>query len=128
MPYKSNKRQELRRTSSENRGIRDLIEKIRKEEIITPGDLANYRLRLAAEYSFLSEQLGEILREKSEIWMEIRQREEITSDKLADRVWEGTTFGKDEISLRLELKSIDKLMSSINTRLRTYEDEARHNY
>ena len=108
--------------------ITDIVKKIRKEEVITPGDLANYRLRLAAEYSFLSEQLREILKKKPEIWIEIRQREEVNSDKIADRIWETTKLGKDEMSLRLELKSIDKLMSSINSRLRTYENESRNNY
>lgn len=108
--------------------IPELIEKIRNEEVITPGDLANFKLRLAAEYSFQSQRLTRILRLKADAWMEIRQREEITSDKIADRIWESTEVGKEEIEVKLYLKSLDKLLSSINARLRIYSDEVRHTY
>lgn len=105
--------------------IKEIIDKIKTEEIIAPGDLAEYRLQLAAEYGFLSEKLSKILRQKPDIWLEIRQREQIGSDKLADKVWDSTDFGKDEMELRMSLKSIEKILSAISTRLQTYETEAR---
>ena len=128
MPHKSNKRKRVRRTTPEDLFLSELVEKIRNDEMITPGDLANHRLRLAAEYSNRSEKLREILKRKPEIWIEIYQRDDVSSGKHADKLWESTELGKDEMSLRLLLKEIDKLMSSINTRLRTYQDESRHNY
>ena len=106
----------------------EILEKIKTDQIIPPGLLADYKMKLSAEYSFRSSKLEEILRQKPDAWLEIRQREEINSDKQADRLWEATAFGKEEMSLKMQLKRIDKVISSISTRLRIYDREAKSQY
>jgi hypothetical protein len=105
--------------------IKELIDKVRNETFIPPLELSEYKLRLSAEYGYLSEQLSNILKEKPGIWLEIRQREGVKSDKIADTLWEASEFGKKETELKIQLKSIEKLSSAISSRLQMYETEAR---
>jgi len=105
--------------------LKTIIEKIKEQGVIPPGDLAEYRLWLAAEYGYLSEKLSQILKEKPERWLEIRQRSDTSSDKIADRLWETTDSGKEETTLKISLKTIEKLSSAISSRLKMYETEAR---
>ncbi|MCP3684601.1 MAG: hypothetical protein GY861_18190 [bacterium] len=105
--------------------LKTIIDLIRSGQIISPGDLAEYRLRLAAEYGYHSEQLSQILKAKPQDWLEIRQRSNIKSDKIADRLWEMTEMGQQEMSLKMTLKTIEKVSSAISTQLKMYETEAR---
>ena len=107
--------------------LEETINRIR-EETVPPGELADMKLQLAAEYSHISGKLEQILRIKPDVWMEIRKREDVGSDKGADRIWEATEAGKDEMTYRLQLKKIEKVMSAIGTRLKIYEQESRNNF
>lgn len=93
---------------------------------MTPRQLAEDRMRLAAEYAAASEKLGFILADKPLTWAAIRAS--MQSDKAADRKWEESEEGRDEIVLRLRLKSIEKQMSAMKTMLEVMEGEARNNY
>ena len=103
-----------------------IINDVRSEKHLTPGNLADYRLRLAAEYGFMTDRLSKILQEKPKTWLEIRQRESIESDKMADRTWEASDLGLEETAIKMKLKSIEKIMSAILTRLHIYEQEAKN--
>jgi hypothetical protein len=50
------------------------------------------------------------------------------SDKQAEMAWSSTPEGITETTLRLELKSSEKMQSAIKTMLRTKEHEARNQY
>lgn len=106
--------------------INEIIKAVSEEKVIPPGTLADYRLRLAGESGRILERLEEILKLKADQWLEIRQREEIQSDKMADRIWDATDLGKEEMSIRMTLKRFEKILSAINSRLRIYEYEAKH--
>lgn len=107
--------------------IDEIIEMIRNNEVLTPGELAEYKLQLSAEYGYVIGLLDDILRKKPDEWVLIRNREDVSSDKQADREWEASENGKNEMSCKYTLKRIEKVMSGINTKLRAYEQEAKNN-
>lgn len=102
----------------------DLTEKV-KTGSLPPGELSNYQLILAGWYSYYAGQLEEIELNKSERWLKLRSQEGIKSDKQADRLWDSTEDGRNEIKLRWEMRRAERLISSIKTRLRVLEGEAR---
>lgn len=106
----------------------DIIERVRNTDVIPPGELAELRLKLSAEYGLISSELQEVLMRKPDKWLEYRQTDGITTDKLADRLWDASPDGKFEVSARMMLKRIDKMLSGLSQRLRTYENEAKNRY
>jgi hypothetical protein len=93
---------------------------------MNPGELSEQLMYQSAEYSKYTEELTDVLRNKSVVWMEMRKRS--TSDKQTDREWDSTVEGMMEMSHRLRLKALEKSMSAIRTRLRILEGEARNMY
>lgn len=81
-------------------------------------------MRKSAEYAHFSEQLGDILETKANLWVGIR--EETKSDKQADKAWDATPDGIQEMRLRLRLKALEKEMSAISSHLRVLDTEARN--
>ena len=110
------------------RTIQEILEQLRVDEVIPPGDLADYRLRVSAEFGFISQKLTDILKRKAGVWLEIRQRTETKSDKMADKIWDTTEDGRNEIEYRSVLKYLEKIMSAISTRLKIYEQESRNQF
>lgn len=103
--------------------IEEIIEELRTDAPFTPQILAEYRSRLAAEYSFVAEQLEKILVRKPLVWDELRGK--VTSDAQADRAWERTEDGRNEIGYRLRLKSFERLSSALKSRIEVMQGEAR---
>lgn len=101
-----------------------------RQEIPTasPGRLSEILVGLSEYYSRLSEELGDILVFKTDVWLEVRAREGVKSDRMADKLWDAMDQGKKEIKLRYTSKGIEKMMSSIKTMLRTKENEAHSIY
>lgn len=93
---------------------------------MNPHELAEKRVRLSGEYSRDSEELGNILADKPALWMKLR--ENTKSDKSADRVWDSTLLGVQEMKLRLKLKASEKEMSAIKTMLDVLNGEAWNQY
>jgi hypothetical protein len=100
------------------------IEKELQGSELAPGTLADFRVFLAALYSWRASEMQKILSGKAALWLDIRA--EKNSDAAADREWETTTGGQREIQLKWELRRIDKLSSAIATKLRVMENEARN--
>jgi hypothetical protein len=92
----------------------------------SPHQLAEDRLQLAADYSAASEALERILSVKPATWQNLR--ESTKSDKAADKLWEATALGIEEMQLRMKCKRIEKQMSAIKTMVDIYQGEARNNY
>ncbi len=107
--------------------IEETLKRI-QTEVIPPGELADLKMQISAEFARVSGLLERILRMKPSAWLEIRQREEIKSDKMADRIWESTAAGLAEVSYKMQMKGIEKVLSAISTRLRIYESEARSHF
>ena len=91
-----------------------------------PHACAEYKAMLAAEYSFYTGQLEDILVRKPEVWNDLRK--ECESDKAAERKWESSKDGIDEMGLRLRLKRIDKLSGALSTLIRIAEGEAKNQF
>jgi len=108
--------------------ISEIIKEIRDQVELSPGQIANYRSIITAEFAFKAEQLKNIAKQKPSIWMEIRKREEVKSDTSAERYWGMTELGQREIELKYRLKYLEKLSSSLRQRLEIMDSEARGMY
>jgi hypothetical protein len=91
---------------------------------MTPHELAERRLQLAAEYARDSELLGEILSRRPALWQTIR--ETVKSDKASDRAYEATQDGIALMRLQLKMKANEKKMSAAKTMLEVLNNEARN--
>lgn len=92
----------------------------------SPHVLAEKRVQMSGEYARASEELGVILTQKPALWNIIRTQTK--SDTAADRQWEATGMGIEEMQLRLKLKSLEKQMSAVRTMLEVLAGEARNQY
>jgi hypothetical protein len=103
--------------------ITEILKKI-QDSSTSPGELSEVLMHLSADYAHKTMELTEVLGEKATAWPRLREDRE--SDKQADKAWEASIQGRLETSLRLELKSLEKLMSAIKSHLRVKETEARN--
>lgn len=103
-----------------------LAEAIEKstQEGVSPRELSEVKAWLAGRYAYLGGELTRILTGKPEKWTKIRFGGEIKSDTAAERAWDATDEGKREITIRIEQKSIEKLLSAINSRLEVIRGES----
>jgi hypothetical protein len=92
----------------------------------TPHQLADLRVKLSGAYAFYSETMEGILREKHLQYPVLKERSK--SEKEVDRLWIQTEQGLLEAQLKIRLKSIEKLMSSVKTMLDVLNTEARSQY
>lgn len=90
----------------------------------TPREYQQIIEEFVALHSRASEELEQILESKPSQWMTLR--DQVKSDKAADRLWEGTDEGIKEMRLRLQLKRLEKEISSAKSGLRILEGEARN--
>ena len=105
--------------------MREKIKILIDESVIaTPGRLSEIMVELSAVYAYVGQKLEDILVFKADRWMELRQAEGIKSDKMADRLWDIQTEGKDEIRYRAQLKYLEKHLSSLKFRLKIKEGES----
>lgn len=105
--------------------LSDAIEET-KSEGLTPGRLSEIRLWLAGHYAYLNSDLTDVLIRKPALWRHLRQGAKSVSE--ADRLWEETPDGITEIKLRGTLKSIDRIMSGLKTRIEILQGEARNQF
>lgn len=99
-----------------------------QSETATPGELSEIRLWLAGRYAYLNGELTQILIRKPEKWRAIRYSGEVKSDSATDRWWDGTEDGMNEMKIRLEQKSIEKLLSATKTRIEILQGESRSQF
>lgn len=102
------------------------LEHIEKEMAMqpVPGHLADYRVYLAALYSLRAAEMQRILGVKPTAWLAFRREAQSATE--ADRLWEATEHGLEEMRLKWTLRRIDKLSSAIGSKLRVMEAEARN--
>lgn len=84
--------------------------------------------KLAGDYFFVCGQLEDVLKIKATKWNDIRQNAYTKSDKQADKIWDATENGINEMSLRLREKSIGKMMSALKSLIRIAEGQAKNLY
>lgn len=90
----------------------------------SPHQLAERRVELSAQYARDSERLGEIKAYRAIRWLVIRK--DCKTDKEADRTWEATPEGQEEMKLQYKTKGMEKEISALNTLLRVLDGEARN--
>lgn len=91
---------------------------------LSPRQVADYRVYLAALYSLRAAEIQSILAVKPPLWLQLRV--EKNSDAATDRLWETTDKGQREIQLKWELRRIEKLSNALGSKLRIMEAEARN--
>ena len=106
--------------------LKELSVKLTQREYITPGELSEIVMELGGWYGLYASYLDEIFKKKPKAWLEIRAQEGVKSDAKADRLWELTEDGQKELLYRLRLKTIEKISSSIKSRLRVMSEEMRN--
>lgn len=89
-----------------------------------PQEAVEARVCLAGYYAWTSEQLESILIRKPATWSKLR--ENCKSDKQADREYEKTDDGVNEIGLSMRLKRYEKMMSALKTVIDTSNTMFRH--
>lgn len=89
-----------------------------------PHECANDHAILAGEYSWICGQLENVLKTKSGVWNELRK--DVKSDTSADRMYDQTENGLNEIGLKLRLKGAEKMLSSLKSLIRNAEMEIKN--
>ncbi len=87
---------------------------------------AEYKAKLAGEYSFFTGILESILVKKPKWWNENRPKHK--SDKSCDKEFEQTEDGINEMGLRLRIKRCEKLINALGTLIRIAEGEAKNQF
>jgi len=95
-----------------NQSISSIQEQLKTGKF-SPTQAVEARIVLAGYYAWTSEQLEDILIRKPATWSKIR--EGCKSDKQADRLYEETQDGINEIGLSMRLKRYEKMMSALKT-------------
>lgn len=96
-----------------------------QSETANPSELSKLRLWLAGQYAYLNGQLTAILIRKPGAWNQIRYSGEVKSDTAADRLWDATEDGLNEMQFSRQMKSIEKLLSAVKTRIEILQGESR---
>lgn len=91
---------------------------------LTPKLTDLYRSILVSWYCRNNEKLSEIEKRRSTIWQKLRL--ESKSDRSTEIKYDSTEDGQRRIELRYELKSLEKMISSLKDRLRRFEIELYH--
>lgn len=105
--------------------IKRITEYLRNNEYISsPHQAAEDQAILAGEYAFIMGQLETILMNKPSIWNKVRIQ--VKSDKAAERIWESSEEGVNEMGFRLRAKSCEKMMSALKTLVRLAEGETKN--
>jgi hypothetical protein len=92
-----------------------------KENIESPGHLADIAVEMSADYARLSDEMMKIQLKKPIIWTKIKkekdeiEREKYLSDNLTEQCWRTLPQGQEEIKLKYQLKGLEKMINSIKT-------------
>jgi len=101
--------------------MKSLIEQMKNAEL-SPTELSEIHMKLAGEYAYKATELDALLIGKPEMWLALKENSK--SDTEANRKWDMTPEGIKENSLKLQMKSIEKMMSALKSRMRIKELEA----
>lgn len=107
--------------------LKEVETKLRDGSLKTnPHECANLRARLSSEYSFYMGALEDILFKKPKEWNSLRPL--YKSDTAAEKAWEGTPMGLEEVALRMRCKRVEKLMSGLSSLIKIHEADARNQF
>ena len=105
--------------------MKELLKQL-KEYKDNPGKLSEYHLLITHHYFTKSQELEDLIEEsvfsKRELLMEQK------SVAKADRLYDLSELGVKERKLKIHLKSLGKLLSSVRGRMATLSEESRNQY
>lgn len=93
---------------------------------MNPGELSEQLVAQAEEYSRISSKLADVLRVKPGVWALLR--DSVNSDTAAERAWQRTEEGIQEMECQVRRKALEKTMSALRTRIKVLSDEAHNLY
>jgi len=105
--------------------LEEIGQKLREEKLCL-GQLSELRMKLAGTYQFIASRLDDVPMTKPQEWLYLRDQSKSVAE--ADRKWELTDNGKLEVVYRNRLKTCDRMMSAMKTRLEIMQGEARNQY
>jgi hypothetical protein len=91
--------------------VENIQEALRTNYQMAPREIDDFRRFLSGEFSYLSTQLEEVKMKKPDEWNKLR--DSFKSDTACERAWESTESGIKEMKLKLKLKSIEKMLSTL---------------
>lgn len=93
---------------------------------MTPHEMAEKRIELAEEYSRYSGEWAKLVKEQADYFFVHRSKHK--SDNACQKSFDRTDDGVKMTVIKQKLKSIEKMMSALNTSLRLAENEAKNLY
>ena len=99
---------------------------MRELDYLSPRDIDRYRRFLAGQFEFLSEDWRLLEMGRQDEWNKLRDG--VKSDTRADRLYDATLAGLKQITLKSQLKSIEKMLSSLKGAQDQYHREAYNNF
>ena len=93
-----------------------------------PRGLADLHIEMASKYATLADMFKDVQIEKAQFWQQKFVGEKPMSDTALEHKWIGTEGGTKELRMKLELKSLEKLMSAIKTSSVVNSVEAKNSY
>lgn len=104
--------------------LESIAEIMQRGEVIAPADVSRYRQYLAGEFFFLSEQIIAVEKQYPKEWEKIRKT--VSSDRRADMLFEQSDIGVDYATLKLRMKSVEKMLSALKSILEVYIKEGQN--
>lgn len=102
---------------------------------MTPAVVDEHRMRLAALYALLSEEIGRIEILRAPIWVQLKLKDELgkkrdkpLSDNLTDKLFDMTPDGIRRIEARACDKGLEKVLNALSAHMRRINEESRNSY
>ena len=92
----------------------------------TPKELAQDRLDLAYQHAKQGERLVQIKKIKAKSWQKLREDSKSVTE--ADRKWEATDDGIEEMEIKMSMKSKELRMQALKTYIDVLNTEAFNQY
>ena len=94
--------------------LKETIKEIRDDDYtVSPDKIDEWQRFVSAIYVTLNDEMKQIEKQYPFAWRIIRDREDIKSDKQADLEYDSTIEGQKRIELKYDLKSLERLSSSL---------------
>lgn len=111
------------------------LKSVGEPETMTPAEVDNHRMRLAALYAMMSEEIGRMEMDRAELWLDLKLNgpdktplKKPNSDKMTDLLFDCTEQGKKRIEARYCVHGLEKVLSALSSHLRRLQEEIRNNY
>lgn len=105
-------------------------------EVLSPAEIDNHRVRLAALFALLNDELARIEIEHAKVWITLKTmddsgepRQKPLSDNMTDKMVDSTTeIGRMRLESKYLSRGLDKVISALAARMRRINDEVRNNF